>query len=217
MAVSLVCALVFLVAFGLPICWQAATLLMTVHIIGLTCLFRKSGAAGRLKSVFVAIGLVGGLIYFPVYWGLSSLFLPLQVDGGTVIVRRHVPAVLKRGDWVALRMSGARADSIRMEGGIWLVRLLGAPGDTVEFDGPSYRINDESFRSLGYMPDQGRMVLGPENWFVWPALSIRNHGLQRERVSEFLAGHSVISRDRILGVPCKTWFGREQHGYESVQ
>lgn len=217
MAVSVVSAFVFLFTFGLPICWQVAAILMTVHIIGLAFLLRKSGAAGRLKSVLVAISLVGAIIYFPVYWGLSSLFLPLQVDGSAVIVRRQVPAVLKRGDWVALRMPSERADSIRMESGIWLVRLLGVPGDTVEFAGPSYRVNEESFRSLAYMPEKGRLVLGLAEWFVWPSLNIRNHGVGKTKVSEFLTGHSVISRDRILGIPCKTWLGRKQNGHESIQ
>lgn len=209
MALAFVCAVVFVVFLGWPICWGAASLLMAVHMIGLAFLLEKAGAARRVKAVLVAVVLVGGCVYGPLFWGISRVFLPLQVDGRVAILKRQAPRELARGGWVGIRVPGGYADSIRLKGGIWLVRVLGVPGDVVEFSKDSYRVNGESFGALDYMPTKGRVVLGQDEWFVWSSLNIRNHGVDRERVSGFLMGYSVIPRSRVLGVPCKTWFGRK--------
>ncbi len=198
--------LTFVVDFGLPSAWAAASVLMTMHCIGLALQIEKAGLARRIIAVPVAFLSILAFVYFPLQMVVERYFLPLETPDGLVIVKRPAPELIKRGDRVAISVPARNEGQLRIKGGIGLETVLAGPGDVVEFSKDSFVVNGEPFPRLDHMPESGRNILAEDQWFIWPSFAVNNRGVAPATISGYYAEYSVVPRSRILGISCKRWF-----------
>jgi len=214
-------ALVFLVAMGYRAGSIAFGLLISIHatsIVFLEALWLGKERFGlRLLAAFCTLIAVWGLVYSPALRYVENHWLmPLRQGKHVFVVKRTDANSIHRGEWVAYRISGARASQARqfrvyIGEGFGIQPVLGVPGDRVRFEKNKFLINDQSVAALPHMPQNGDFVVNEKVWFIWPGLDIEIRGAVAESdVSGAFQNLALVPEEEIVGKAFKSWFGRRQ-------
>ena len=215
------CALlfaVFLVWMGHPIGNYAFGLMLSIHTTGLVyyCGPWLSNEPFHHRIFFTIATLLGlGLfLYGPLrtHW-----LLPLSVNGHAVIVEKFAMAGgVKRGDWVAYKLSGYRFSNHMGNGvmdrtSLGLGSVLATTGDRVEFSTNQFTINGVPHPLLPHMPQTGNWVVPENHWFIWPNVAISgNWNVSEADISSAMMQMADVQEKQFIGKPFKRWFFRKQ-------
>jgi hypothetical protein len=215
-------AVVFVVKLGFPAASIAYGLLISLHSTSIIFLegqaLKDSGLGMRLAVGAATTFVVWGLIYAPlVDYAERHWCMPLNIGGRVVVVQCKVaPQSIKRGDWLAYRISGDHyvgegEQGVFLGSGIQIDPVLALPGDRMRFTPNALFVNDQPLPRAPRMPAQGEFVVPEKVWFVWPNLGITGGGRVAEaNISETLQRTAMVSQNAIIGRPFQSWFGRRQ-------
>lgn len=157
-----------------------------------------------------------------VYWPAYDLFrrnvvLPLRIttnDRSVLINPRIYAAQVRRGDLIAFNGPGftlirrGQVPVIAKEGPL-TGRVLGVPGDRIEFTAKAVLVNGKAVERSELMPVVGSFVVEPNHWWVWPDVFAQiNNGmnLDASSVSEAFANISRVPQSDFLGRAYGRWF-----------
>jgi hypothetical protein len=214
-------AAVFVVELGYPIANVAFGLMISIHAISIGFLegqwLEGSRLRIRLALGFLTLFAVWGLVYAPIVrFTERHWIMPLRLGDRVVIVNCGVsPHSVKRGDWVAYRVSGdqfagQREDRIYVSSGLGVDAVLGVPGDVVQFSNQVFLVNGQPSASLPHMPKQGALVVPEKVWFIWPGFAITWHGVPESSISATMQQAAMVPQNEIIGRPFRSWCGRRQ-------
>lgn len=215
------CALllaVFLVWMGHPLGNYAFGLMLSIHTTGLVyyCgpwLANETFGGRILFTIGVMLGL-GLFLYMPLrtHW-----LLPLRVNGHAVIVEKFAMASgVKRGDWVAYKLSGYRFSNHMGNGvmdrtSLGLGSVLATTGDRVEFSTNQFTVNGVPHPLLPHMPQTGNWVVPENHWFIWPNVAISgNWNVGEADISSAMMQMANVPETQFVGKPFRRWFWRKQ-------
>jgi hypothetical protein len=223
-----VCALlllVFIAFLGFPLANAAFTLLLFIHVVGFMAycgpLLAGSYWFNRLLAALLLWVAMIALIYVPFQYLLEHrLVVPVRVHGHVVVVRcLPSPGVIRRGDWIAFRVSSAQNyfaeggahGNVIIRDGITMAPVLAVPGDQIEFSPESFSVNGLAQPRLVNMPASGGWTV-PENClFAWADLARNGYGRVPEAELAAAAMHvAKVHREQFIGQAPKHWFGRRQ-------
>ena len=215
------CALLFLcsmVWFGYPSGNYAFGLLLSIHVTGLVYYcspwLNNEPFHARILFTIGALLVLGLFLYMPLrtHW-----LLPLRVKDHAVIVEKFAPARgIKRGDWVAYKLSGYyfsnhRGNGVSSETGLGLGSVLATAGDRVEFSTNHFTVNGVPQPLLAHMPTSGNLVVPENHWFIWPNVAISgNWNVGEENISSAMLQMANVPEKQFAGKPFKRWFWRTQ-------
>jgi hypothetical protein len=137
----------------------------------------------------------------------------MRIENRVIVVRKLAHAgALKRGDVIAYNLGGVYRDGVNAHGGPTLGKILGLPGDRIDFSPESFAVNGIAQPRLPHMPASGGMVVPENNWFIWPNLAITGgHGNVGEAmISDIMLQMAAVPQSDFSGKPFKRWFGRPQ-------
>jgi len=215
--------IVFVVYLGYPVSNIAFGLMMSIHatsIIFLEGLWLAKDRFGvRLFAAFCTMLAIWGLLYAPALQLAENQWLmPLRIGNRVLLVKHTTGKSLRRGDWVAYRISedralsaSARENRVYAQAGFGIQPVLALPGDRVRFERSQVFINDRPFAAGRYMPEAGEFVVSEKIWFIWPALDINLHGaIPQSDISATFQQLSMVPEKEIIGKAFRSWFGRRQ-------
>ena len=135
-----------------------------------------------------------------------------------VVVRGGAVKNVKRGDWIAYRISPDSTPfqgrnnhgTIAVRDGFGLSPLLAGPGDAVRFSATSFAVNDKNFPRQPSMPRTGSLAILQRQWFVWPKFVIQYDTAPGVELAQVVQRYALISEDQFVGRPFKRWFWRKQ-------
>ena len=207
----------FFCALGYPLGNIAFGLLLSIHVSSITYYCSPWLNSETLpKRMLVALLLtfcLGSLLYFPIRKTLQNhYFMPLRVEGQVVVMRKTLPAEVRRGDFIAYDLEPVYGEGINAHGGSTGGRVLGVAGDRIEFHTTTFSVNGVKQLRLPHMPLSGSVAVPEKNWFIWPNMAIiGGHGNVREdTISGFMLQMATVSQSQFTGKPFKSWFGRPQ-------
>lgn len=161
-----------------------------------------------------------------VYWPLHAWVgrhwahtLEVVGSGQTVVVRPEKdPSSLRRGETVAFHQEGFRLFNrggvpVQVAAGPMFGRLIGFPGDVLEFGTNGVRVAGRHFPPMPGMPVEGRLEVEKDQWIVWPTVRLQlmnNMGLDDSTVYEAFKEISKVDRGEFLGPAYGTWFFQRQ-------
>jgi hypothetical protein len=215
------CALlfaVFIVWMGYPLGNYAFGLMLSVHTSGFVyyCSPWLSNEPFRHRIFFTISTLLGlGLfLYMPLrtHW-----LLPLRVNGHAVIVEKFVMSGgVKRGDWVAYKLSGYffsnhMGHGVLNQTSLGLGSVLAMTGDRVEFSTNQFTVNGVPHTHLPHMPETGNWVVPENHWFIWPNVAISgNWNVGEASISSAMMQMADVQEKQFAGKPFNYWFWRKQ-------
>ena len=215
--------LVFAVALGYQLGNIGYGLMISAHASSLIFLeshwLRRSEFALRFGLAIATLLALWLGVYSPmVDFAQRHWFMPLQVRGQVVIVRRGIsPGHIQRGDRVMYRLLETETGEAHHGGAVWVRGgygfgpVLALAGDRVEFSTNSYSVNGVSRPLLPYMPNGGEMVVAEKQWFVWPEFDINTHGnVNGANITAVMLQLATVSENQFVGQPFQHWFGRRQ-------
>ena len=173
--------------------------------------------AQRMKQSFLVLLGVGLLVYWPLRSVLvNQLAMPLRLQNQAVVVvnPRGRAAEVRRGDWVAYRISGRVAGGhmvINMDG-LELERVVAMAGERVRFFEDHYQLNDRSFPLLAHMPTSGEWAVPEKHWLIWPTMLAswgQTYGVQGA-IAEAMQRSALVPYSQLVGRPYGHWFWRRQ-------
>lgn len=219
MAACAVLCLIFIAGLGSTLGNLAFGFIISIHVSSFAYYCGPAMQAWELKnrllfSLLVLLSL-GFLYYGPLRDLIQNhLLMPLRIDGRVVVVQKLAPiGSVKRGDWVAYRLPSSyeAGDDVRVHihSGTGFGPVLGVAGDTVEFSTNGVFVNGVLNPPQPYMPTSGSLVVAQNQWFIWPAYSVRGHGYQG-RITAVMLQMANVSKDQYAGKPFKEWFWRKQ-------
>ena len=208
----------FIVWLGYPIGNYAFGLLLSVHVTGLVyyCSPWLVNEPFRYRILFtigtlLALGL---LLYMPLQ---THWLLPLRVNGHAVIVEKFASASgVKRGDWVAYKLSGYYfsnhgGSGVSSQTGLGLGSVLAMAGDSVEFSTNEFTVNGVPHPLLQHMPPSGNFIVPENHWFIWPNVSISGNWNPGEAgISSAMMQMADVPEKQFAGKPFNRWFWRKQ-------
>ena len=211
MAAWLAAACVFLLWLGYGPATMALGLMLSLHVSSIIHLLnRTSPGAGVLRRLVfsLAVLIIVGSVY---RFGVELVIMPLESHGKVYVVHRIPAAVgIQRGELVACRTGGTWG-TVRIHSGLVLDRVLGVPGDKVEFGNAEYRVNGVAAPRRQWMPGGGDLVVPQNTWLVWPSLdTLRQVGVSEEMISRSVLQVALVPRSGIIGKPFHRWFWRDQ-------
>jgi frataxin-like iron-binding protein CyaY len=210
--------ILFIMFLGYPIGNYAFGLLLSTHVTGFVyyCspwLINEPFQYRIFFTIGVMLGL-GLLIYMPLQ---THWLLPLRVNGHTVIVEKFAPAHnIKRGDWVAYKLSGYYFSNHGGQGisdrtGLGLGLVLATASDRVEFSTNNFTVNGVPQPLRPHMPTSGNLVVPENHWFIWPNLAISgNWDVGEANISSAMLQIASVPEKQFVGKPFKRWFWRKQ-------
>jgi hypothetical protein len=207
--------LIFVIWIGRAAGNLAFGLMLSLHATGfvyyLTPRLRES-LARRLAATVLTLLALSAFIYLPARYLIEHAgFVPLQVKG-EIIVTHPVYSIqsIRPGDWIAYDIPASFAGgegAVNVESGTGLGRVLAGPGDLVKFSVASFSVNGVLHPRLAYMPRSGVRVMLPNQWFVWPSLTMHGHGNVAEaRISSTLLHMALVTKPQLIGKPFRRWF-----------
>lgn len=214
--------LAFIVWLGHPLGNYAFGLLLSIHVTGFVyyCspLLANTEFSSRLLFTIVVLIALGGLVYSPLRRAIQEHWLmPLRVNGQVVVVQRQASAdTVRRGDWIAYRLSGT---VISVHGyqnpidhsGVGFGQVLATGGDRVGFLTNAFAVNGIPHPLLPHMPVSGTLTVPQNHWFLWPDFAISGHGdIGEAAISAAMLERADVSEDQLVGKPFKRWFWRQQ-------
>jgi len=176
----------------------------------------------RIAVPFVCWLAFAALVYWPGF-GLvrRNLANPLRItveDRTVVFNPRARPGDVHRGDLVAFHSPGFSIGGngqipVRAAEGPMLGRVVGLPGDRVEFTPKSVRVNGRAGPRESTMPLEGTVVVEKGAWMVWPTVRLRVNNAGGQDTASITAAFLMISRvpqGDFLGRAYDRWFFRRQ-------
>lgn len=103
------------------------------------------------------------------------------------------------------------ARGVQVRRGYGLGPVLAVPGDHVAFGERTVRVNGATRARLAHMPRAGDLVIGADQWLVWPEIDVSLHGVTEDTAAEAVLKAALPMRDDLVGKPYKHWFFREQN------
>jgi hypothetical protein len=206
----------FLVALGFAASNIAFGLMISAHATSVALLLQRwlqpESLRWRMVLSVVALAFVGLGVYGPLRERILERFLPLRVGEQVIVVRPLTAAVrVGPGDVVAFRLAYTRLDGpIFLAEGYGIERVLAVAGSRVVFNPDGYEVDGERRPRLEFMPSTGEMIVPQKHFFVWPRLDIVNRAGPGVNVSGAIVQIAMIHEDKIVGRPCRHWFGRRQ-------
>jgi len=216
---------VFLAAFGYPVGNFAFGLLIAIHVVSFLyyCgpFWQQAEVLSRLAVALLALLVIGLIFYLPARNAvLQHWWVPLRLHGRVYVVQRQFPAAaIRRGDWVAYRLSSANLGwergwghgGVHSGSGLSLGPVLAVAGDRLGFNTNGFFVNGVLHSSLPHMPQSGEMTLPEKQWFIWPEVDIRTYGNTPENaISAAMMQLAVVSENSFVGKPFPRWLGRRQ-------
>jgi hypothetical protein len=209
--------LVFMIWLGHPFANLISGLMIGTHVTCILYLLRRQLAGARLATrILVPLLLVlalSQLVYLPLLGLMQNhLFMPLRVHGQVFVVQRQAwPLSVRRGDCIAYQVAEFRAGMYRVEAGYGLDKVIGLPGDRIQFMADQFLVNDVPHPLQPHMPRTGEWVVPKKHWFVWPNLAITGHGAADEKyISELFRANGMIDQSKFVGRSYSYWFWRRQ-------
>ena len=198
----------------------AIGLMLGIHTTSLVALAGRSSLNPTVLNILGVTGFALTALQYVVYrpighFVLDNLFLPLTMRGEVIVVRPRVdPHRLIAGNTVAylLRSRHVALDhtGVLSEEGYGIERVLGLPGDHIEFFTQGVQINGIVHEREYRMPSRGELTLPPGTWFIWPHLSEAGRGIEPEVVSSIYLRLALVSERDLVGTPFNRWFGFQQ-------
>ena len=207
----------FIMWLGYPFGNYAFGLLLSIHVTGFVyyCSPLLAGMEfpSRLLFTLAVLVSIGGLIYMPTRHVIQERWLlPLRMNDRVIVVQRQASAAtVRRGDWIAYRLSGyviwAHGNHDANHSGMGLGPVLAIGGDRVQFSTNVFTVNGVSHPSLPHMPDSGTWLVPENHWFIWPDFDINGHGdVGEASISAVMLGRADVSEKQFVGKPFKRWF-----------
>ena len=161
-----------------------------------------------------------------VYWPGFGLFrrtvanpLHLVTENRSIVFNPSVRRdEVQRGDLIAFHSTGFRVQAagqvpILAAEGPMLGRVVGLPGDRVEFGPRGVRVNGRAQPRLDTMPTEGGLEVEAGHWLVWPTVRIQVNNAPGLDMASLGAAFSRISRveqSEFLGRAYNRWFLQRQ-------
>jgi hypothetical protein len=225
LAVCAALLLTFIAFLGFPLANAAFTLLLSIHVVGFVAYCGPLLAGWRWPSRLVTGLLLCIATIVVVYIPLQDLLehrliVPLRLGGHVVVFQcLSSPATIRRGEWIAFRISmdqdyftgGGGHGVVRIKDGICMAPVLGVQGDHVEFTPQSFLVNGVAQPRQANMPGSGKLTV-PENcWFAWPDLVTQRMGnVPEANITGLTLRVATVDRDQFIGKALQHWFGRRQ-------
>lgn len=216
MAVYGVGALVFVLWLGRAPANVAFGLMLSLHATGILSFLasrRPMEFRQKIGLTVAVLILLSSVIYLPLrHWVTERWLLPLRVRDQVIVVRaRHDPTGVRRGDWIAYRIeSQYLGNRTYLTGGYGFERVLGVPGDRIQFAPDSFSVNGDAQPLLVNMPTNGGWVVPEKQWFVWPELAIHSHGVAEATIASAWSQVAFVDQAQFMGQPLQRWFWRRQ-------
>lgn len=171
---------------------------------------QKPSLAFQILISLVCFGLYLVVLYQPALKGfqntVASSHRLVSLNASVLINPRVAAFEVKRGDFIAFRHDeyrGAREElNLILRSGLNTGRVLALPGDRIEFNTHSVRINGHSLPRKPSMPTEGKLVLHRETWFVWPTV-------QYDRLDPMR--FAVVDQSSLVGRAYDQWFFLKQN------
>lgn len=211
----------FVAWFGYPFANFAYGLLVSINTSGFVYYCDPLLRGWEFKWRILFTGLVmaglGCSVYLPLRNVIQNDWLmPLRINGHVVVVQKTASAQdIKRGDWIAYRLTSASEpfyeDDLRISarGGIGLGPVLGVGGDQIVFSNHVVSVNGVTWPLRPFMPRSGTVTVPAGYWFIWPGYSIQGRGDAR-RITSLMLPLANVPYNTFCGRPLKRWFWRKQ-------
>lgn len=156
------------------------------------------------------------------YWPLLAQFqkyvakpLYLRVEDRVLVLKPWGGfGTLRRGDTVGCRLNPDRQPwllGVRIAEGFTVGRVQALAGDTVEFSGRTFRVNQGPPQpSLPFMPSSGVVQVPGQKIFVWPDLQILVNRLGRGPLEDAHVQAAQVGEIDFVGRPYERWLFRKQ-------
>jgi hypothetical protein len=212
----LVCGCWFVVDLGHPGGNTAFGLLVSIHAMSLGYLLEPclGGAEFRYRILFSLAVLIalGCAVYLPARNYLQThWFMPLRVADKVVVVQsRSSPGRLQRGDVIAYRYEGFGDHGWYVRDGMGCAPILALAGDRVVFSTNGVAVNGRAHPLQEHMPQAGDLVVGQNQWLIWPQVGIHGGHVGEAVISAALLRVAPVDHTNFVGKPYRRWFWREQ-------
>jgi hypothetical protein len=181
--------------------------MMSIHatsiVCAVSCVWPQRLLVVRLLMAFTTALALYVALYGPALGVLQrSFIMPIWSNGGLYVINRTSwGQEIRRDDLIAYRLP-AQSGRVRSQEGNGMDRVIGLPGDVIEFTRTGVRINGRMRPKQEGMPDGGTITLPQNCWFVWPTLRMVLHrGLPLSQIAEAKVALGTIPKEDILGKP----------------
>jgi hypothetical protein len=217
-------AAVFLVGLGYAAANYSFSIMLSLHVTSICFALRYFvpdwRLTARLAASLAILFSVSVLIYLPIRHLIEKVARPLRTQQRVIIVTPAAsPKALKRGAWVAYTMSGTQTSfnnaeahgTVILQDGFGLGKIVGVPGDAINFSKTNFFVNGVGFPREPQMPIDGELVVPENHWFIWPDLAMNMRGAAAGiYMEQLLKNRSLVAQTNFVGVPFKHWFFRNQ-------
>lgn len=200
------------------------------HASGLGYLFLREretsrgypdGLGGKIMVPLVTWFLYAACIYWPGFLLFQNtvarpLFLPAE-NRAVIFSSLARPAAVARDDLVAYQAEGFRLRGpatlpVVFPGGLMLGRVIGRPGDQIEFGPRLIRVNGRYGDRLPTMPVSGEVRVRPGEWLIWPTVNLRvvNAGMDPGGIAEAYLRLARVPQSNFVGRAFHRWFFQRQ-------
>lgn len=217
---------------GGPFGWTAYFALVGWHGLAINLILNRRllemNVLARMGTGLLIWGCLNIFLYLPAGVVLQRFVAPFQVNGilsGPVLSDGDIllttgpairPEVIQRGDIVLYRLSrdALRAGyaNINARDGFGVDRIIGLPGDHIEVEGSSIKVNgDPVFPAEmpirpGFHPFACNLVLPEGAYFIVPStLVMRVYYMNQAQMSDLFSSASVVRSEDILGRVLVRW------------
>lgn len=193
--------------------WAGGTMI-TLHGLGIADYFysgKLRPPPERRRARYAIVIVLVGLVYsFVGRAALGTFVIPLQTESDVVLVNpRSRPIEPRRGEVIAYRMGSWGAGHFMLRDGTYLGRVIGLPGEMIEFGPITFSVNGESQPRRLAMPRQGKFIIPPDRMMVWPIGLHREFDYEKEAF-DFAQRATLLPDSAFVGRPYKRWFLRKQ-------
>ena len=112
-------------------------------------------------AIVITVGVLARIFFFASYVNSGWAMLPSIWPGDFIFAVQWPVKNLKRGDVVALRCPGSKAQ-------LCLKRVVGLPGDRLEFQSGNVSVNGQPAKHIPISPQVFQESLLGESWLIWP-------------------------------------------------
>jgi hypothetical protein len=214
---------VYCVSVPVFILWRGYTIsnlaLMTMMSIHAGGIIRVESSATFAKRCLWSLGVffvLASLLYTPLINQMERRwFVALSVGKRVLYVQTGLkPDGVRRGEWIAYQLDDLGmhryAGNIVVNGGCTLGRVLGVGGDELKFTPKKVLVAGQEFAAQAYMPTTGTVNVEAGNWFIWPGMSVFNHGVGDGAVADTMMRLAKVPETSYLGTPYQRWLWRTQ-------
>ncbi len=181
-----------------------------------------SGFRAKVLAPLIAWLVCAALIYWPgyklfEYTVARPLYLPAE-NRSIVFSSLSGPRNVHREDLVAYTIDGFRVAAagelpVYVREGLMLGRVIGLPGDRIEFGPKVIQVNGHPAERLPTMPTEGELKVAPATWMIWPTLNMRinnNNGQGLQTLQDALLRLANVRQQNFVGRAFHRWFFQSQ-------